>query len=92
MIPRLTPPPAAELDAIHAASLHVLEHVGVVFPELLGVAVSQAAGEHEGNLGGLDRVLVHVQAEAVFERDAGGEADFGELAKMPSIFGSTDGG
>ena len=32
MIPRITPPPAAELDAIHEATLRVLADVGVTFP------------------------------------------------------------
>jgi len=32
MIPRITPPPPAELDAIHEATLRVLEQVGVAFP------------------------------------------------------------
>jgi len=33
MIPRIQPPPESELEAIHAASLRVLEEVGVVFPD-----------------------------------------------------------
>jgi trimethylamine--corrinoid protein Co-methyltransferase len=33
MIPRIQPPPESEIEAIHAASLRVLEEVGVVFPD-----------------------------------------------------------
>ena len=32
MIPSITPCPAAEVDAIHEASLRVLAEVGVTFP------------------------------------------------------------
>ena len=42
--------------------------------------MGEAAGEHEGDFGRLDRVLVDIYAEEVLGRDAGGEADFGELA------------
>jgi trimethylamine--corrinoid protein Co-methyltransferase len=33
MIPRIQPPPESEIEAIHDASLNVLEEVGVVFPD-----------------------------------------------------------
>lgn len=44
MISRVTPPPAAELDALHEASLHVLEQVGVAFPSRVAQQVLAAAG------------------------------------------------
>jgi trimethylamine--corrinoid protein Co-methyltransferase len=33
MIPRIQPPPESEIEAIHVASMNVLEEVGVVFPD-----------------------------------------------------------
>ena len=33
MIPRIQPPPESEIEAIHTASMRVLEEVGVVFPD-----------------------------------------------------------
>src|ERR1019366_509030 len=56
------------------------EFVGVVFPELLRLPMGEAAGEHEGDFGGFHRVVVDIQAKEVPGGDAGGEADFGELA------------
>ena len=44
MIPAITPPPAAELDAIHDASLRVLADVGVTFPDAGAQALLAEAG------------------------------------------------
>ena len=44
MIPAITPPPAAELDAIHDASLRVLAEVGVTFPDAGALALLAEAG------------------------------------------------
>ncbi len=44
MIPRIQPPPASEIEAIHAASLRVLEEVGVVFPDREARELLAAAG------------------------------------------------
>ncbi|HEY5169593.1 MAG TPA: trimethylamine methyltransferase family protein [Thermoleophilia bacterium] len=44
MIPRITTPPAAELDAIHEATLRLLADVGVTFPEAGAQALLAAAG------------------------------------------------
>jgi hypothetical protein len=42
--------------------------------------MGEAAGEHEGDLGGLHRVLVDINAEEVSRGNARGQADFRELA------------
>ena len=44
MIPRIQTPPPAELDAIHAASLRLLERVGVAFPSHEAQELLAAAG------------------------------------------------
>ncbi len=44
MIPRITTPPAAELDAIHEAMLRVLADVGVRFPHAGAQAMPAEAG------------------------------------------------
>jgi len=44
MIPRIQPPPDSEIEAIHAASLRVLEEVGVVFPDREARELLAAAG------------------------------------------------
>jgi trimethylamine--corrinoid protein Co-methyltransferase len=44
MIPRISPPPEADLDAIHEATLRLLAEVGVVFPEAEAQALLAAAG------------------------------------------------
>ena len=46
--------------------------VGVVGPELLGVAVGKAAGEHQRDLGRLDSVVVDINAEEVPGRNYSG--------------------
>jgi trimethylamine--corrinoid protein Co-methyltransferase len=44
MIPRIAPPPVAELDLIHAATLRVLAEVGVTFPSGVAQELLRAAG------------------------------------------------
>ena len=44
MFPRITTPPAAELDAIHEATLRVLADVGVTFPDAGAQALLAEAG------------------------------------------------
>ena len=67
MIPRIQPPPDSEIEAIHAASLRVLEEVGVVFPdrearELLAVA---GADVHADN--GLVKFPARLVEEALLQ-------------------------
>ena len=65
MIPRLDPPPSVELDATHGASLRLLEHVGVVFPDRRAQRLLAEAGAdvHAGLTVDDDHLMPDVVAE-----------------------------
>jgi trimethylamine--corrinoid protein Co-methyltransferase len=65
VIPRLDLPPAAELDAIHAASLRLLEHVGVVFPDRQAQKLLAEAGAEVHARSGLVKMPPRLVDEAL---------------------------
>ena len=71
MIPRIQTPPPAELDAIHAATLRLLEQVGVAFPSHDAQELLAAAGALVNAETGVVRIPAHLveQALATAPRD-----------------------
>jgi trimethylamine---corrinoid protein Co-methyltransferase len=65
MIPRITPAPAAELDAIHEASLRVLAEVGVTFPAREAQELLAEAGAAVDRSTGLVRIPPRLVADAL---------------------------
>jgi trimethylamine--corrinoid protein Co-methyltransferase len=65
MIPRITTPPAAELDAIHEATLRVLADVGVTFPDAGAQALLAEAGAAVDSDTGLVRIPARLVEEAL---------------------------
>ncbi len=65
MRPRITPAPAAELDAIHAATLRVLDEVGVVFPSRDAQELLAAAGAVVNARTGVVRIPPRLVGEAL---------------------------
>ena len=71
MIPRIQTPPPAELDAIHAATLRLLERVGVAFPSPEAQQLLASAGALVNAETGVVRIPAHLveQALAAAPRD-----------------------
>ena len=65
MIPRITPPPAAELDAIHEATLRILADVGVTFPGREAQHLLAAAGATVDTDSGLVRIPSRLVEDAL---------------------------
>ena len=65
MIPRITPPPAAELDAIHEATLRILADVGVTFPGREAQRLLAAAGATVDTDSGLVRIPSRLVEDAL---------------------------
>ena len=65
MIPRITPPPAAELDAIHEATLRILADVGVTFPGREAQRLLAAAGARVDSETGLVRIPPRLVEDAL---------------------------
>jgi trimethylamine--corrinoid protein Co-methyltransferase len=65
VIPRIEPPPSVELDAIHEASLRVLERVGVVFPDRRAQRLLADAGADVHADSGLVRIPPRLVEEAL---------------------------
>jgi trimethylamine---corrinoid protein Co-methyltransferase len=65
MIPRFQPPPESEIEAIHAASLRVLEDVGVVFPDRAARELLAAAGADVHADSGLVKLPARLVEEAL---------------------------
>ena len=65
MIPRIAPPPPAELDAIHEATLRLLAEVGVSFPDARAQALLAEAGASVDAATGLVRIPQRLVEEAL---------------------------
>jgi trimethylamine--corrinoid protein Co-methyltransferase len=65
MIPRITPAPAAEIDAIHEATLRLLAEVGVAFPAPEAREVLAQAGAEADAETGLVRIPPQLVEEAL---------------------------
>ena len=65
MIPWIAPPPAAELDAIHEATLRVLAEVGVAFPSRAARDLLAAAGASVDHSSGLVTIPPRLVEEAL---------------------------
>ncbi len=65
MIPRIQPPPESEIEAIHAASLRILEEVGVVFPDREARELLAAAGADVHADSGLVKIPRRLVEEAL---------------------------
>jgi trimethylamine--corrinoid protein Co-methyltransferase len=65
VIPRIGPPPAAEVEAIHAASLRVLADVGVTFPDAGARALLAEAGAAVDAESGLVRIPPRLVEDAL---------------------------
>jgi trimethylamine---corrinoid protein Co-methyltransferase len=87
MIPRISPPPPAELDAIHEATLRVLADVGVTFPN----AVAQALLAEAGALADADTSLVRIPPRLVEEALATAPRDVLLAGRDPSASVLCDG-
>ena len=65
MIPRIESPPSIEIEAIHAASLRVLERVGVVFPDRRAQRLLADAGAEVHAESGLVKIPPRLVDEAL---------------------------
>jgi len=63
--PRIAPPPAEEVEALHRASLEVLERTGVVFPDSAARAALAGAGARVDEQARLVRIPRQLVADAL---------------------------